>query len=60
MKTSMKKAPFVTDDGRLVEVSDVHFNQDLGAPQVFGVMRFEHTSDALRGLLRDLRDQVRD
>jgi len=60
MKTSMKKAPFVTDDGRLVEVSDVHFNQDLGAPQVFGVMRFEHTSDALRGLLRDLRDQARD
>ncbi len=55
----MRKSPFVTGDGQLVEVSDVHFNQELGAPQVFGVLRFEHTSDALRGLVRDVRDQAR-
>ena len=55
----MKRPPFVTGDGQLVEVSDVHFNQDLGAPQVHGVLRFEHTSDALRGLVRDVRDQAR-
>ncbi len=55
----MKRSPFVTGDGQLVNVSDVHFNQELGAPQVFGVLRFEHTSDALRGLVRDVRDQAR-
>lgn len=55
----MQQSPFVTGDGQLVQVSDVHFNQELGAPQVFGVLRFEHTSDALRGLVRDVRDQAR-
>lgn len=55
----MQRSPFVTGDGQLVQVSDVHFNQELGAPQVYGVLRFEHTSDALRGLVRDVCDQAR-
>ncbi|NCC26318.1 MAG: Rossmann fold nucleotide-binding protein, partial [Deltaproteobacteria bacterium] len=57
--TIVKKAPFVTGDGQLVEASEVHFNQEIGAPQVFGTMRFEQTSDTLRGLVRDLGERAR-
>ena len=55
----MKKAPYVTGDGHLADVSQVHFDKDLSAPQVSGIMRFTHTSDALRGLVRDLCDRAR-
>jgi len=55
----MKQAPFVTGDGQLVEASVIHFNQDLAAPQLFGVMRFSHVSDALRGLVRDLSEKTK-
>jgi predicted Rossmann-fold nucleotide-binding protein len=55
----MNRAPFITGDGQLVEVGEVHFNTRLGAPQVAAVMRFESTSDTLRGLVRDLRDRAR-
>lgn len=53
----MKRAPFITGDGQLTAVSEVHFNKRLSAPQVSGYMRFIHTSDALRGLVRDLCDR---
>ena len=55
----MNRAPFITADGQLVEVGEVHFNTRLGAPQVLGIMRFEHTSDTLRGLVRDLCERAR-
>lgn len=55
----MKQAPFVTGDGQLVEASAIHFNKVLAAPQLFGVMRFSHTTDALRGLVRDIADRAR-
>ncbi|MBF0481541.1 MAG: Rossmann fold nucleotide-binding protein [Desulfovibrionaceae bacterium] len=55
----MNRPPFITGDGQLAEVGEVHFNTRLGAPQVLGVMRFEHTSDALRGLVRDLCERAR-
>jgi hypothetical protein len=54
----MIATPLVTGDGQLVDVGDVHFNDALAAPESFGVMRFSHTSDALRGLVRDLRDRA--
>ena len=54
----MPASPLVTSDGQLVSVGEVHFNEELGAPQALGVMRFSHTSDALRGLVRDLRDRA--
>jgi hypothetical protein len=55
----MKHAPFVTGDGQLVEPGVIHFNQDLAAPQLFGVLRFGHVSDALRGLVRDICGRAR-
>lgn len=55
----MKQAPFVTADGQLVEAGDIHFNQQLSAPQLFGVLRFRHVSDSLRGLVRDVADQAK-
>ncbi|EFL50129.1 conserved hypothetical protein [Solidesulfovibrio fructosivorans JJ]] len=54
----MLASPLVTGDGQLVNVGEVHFNEELAAPQALGVMRFSHTSDALRGLVRDLRDRA--
>ena len=54
----MKQAPFITGDGSLVDVGEVHFNTALSAPQVAGVMRFTHTSDAMRGLVRDVCDRA--
>lgn len=56
---SMKQAPFVTGDGQLVEASVIHFNQELAAPQLFGVMRFSNVSDSLRGLVRDTAERAR-
>lgn len=56
----MKHSPFVTGDGQLVEASVIHFNQELAAPQLFGVMRFTHVSDALRGLVRDIAGRAKD
>jgi len=50
----MIASPLITGDGQLVDVGDVHFNDELAAPQAYGVMRFSHTSDAQRGLVRDL------
>ena len=55
----MKQAPFVTGDGQLVEASVIHFNQELAAPQLFGVWRLNHVSDALRGLVRDIAEQAK-
>lgn len=55
----MRKAPWITGDGQLVDVGEVHFNADLAAPQVSAVMRFEHTSDTLRGLARDICARAR-
>jgi predicted Rossmann-fold nucleotide-binding protein len=54
----MIASPLITGDGQLVDVGDVHFSEELAAPQTFGIMRFSHTSDALRGLVRDLRDRA--
>ncbi len=54
----MLASPLITGDGQLVEVGDVHFNEELAAPQAFGIMRFSRTSDALRGLVRDLCDRA--
>ena len=42
--------PLITGDGQLVSMGDVHFSDALGAPQAYGLIRFSHTSDALRGL----------
>jgi len=50
----MSASPLITGDGQLVDIGDVHYNDELAAPQTYGVMRFAHTSDALRGLVRDL------
>ena len=55
----MKQAPFVTDDGQLVDASVIHFNQNLAAPQLFGVMRLSHVSDSVRGLVRDISSRAR-
>ena len=55
----MNQAPFVTGDGQLVEASVIHFNQELSAPQLFGVMRLSHVSDALRGLVRDIAERAK-
>lgn len=55
----MKQAPFVTGDGQLVEASVIHFNQELAAPQLFGVWRLNHVSDSLRGLVRDIAEQAK-
>ena len=55
----MKQAPFVTGDGQLVETGAIHFNQQLAAPQVSGVMRLSQVSDALRGLVRDISSQAK-
>ncbi len=54
----MIASPLVTGDGQLISIGDVHFNDELAAPQASGVIRFSHTSDALRGLVRDLRDRA--
>lgn len=54
----MIASPLITGDGQLVTMGDVHFNEELAAPQALGLMRFSHTSDALRGLVRDLRDRA--
>ncbi len=54
----MTTSPLITGDGQLVSMGDVHFNEELGAPQARGLMRFANTSDALRGLVRDLRDRA--
>lgn len=54
----MIASPLVTGDGQLVSIGDIHFNEELAAPQAYGVMRFSHTSDALRGLVRDVRDRA--
>lgn len=50
--------PLITGDGQLVSMGDVHFSDALGAPQAYGLIRFSRTSDALRGLVRDLRDRA--
>ncbi len=50
----MIASPLLTGDGQLVTMGDVHFNEELAAPQAFGLMRFSRTSDILRGLVRDL------
>jgi len=55
----MKSSPIITADGQLAAVSDVHFNQRLSAPQVQGVIQFAHTSDTIRGLIRDIGDRSR-
>ena len=55
----MKLAPFVTGDGQLVDASVIHFNHELSAPQLFGLIRFSHVSDSLRGLVRDMAEQAR-
>ena len=52
----MSASPLITGDGQLVDIGDIHYNDTLSAPQALGGMRFAHTSDALRGLVRDLRD----
>ena len=54
----MLASPLITGDGQLVDIGDVRYNDELAAPQAYGVMRFSHTSDALRGLVRDLRDRA--
>lgn len=54
----MKKAPFISGDGQLLDVGDVHYNQALAAPQVRGTMRLHHTGDALRGLVRDICERA--
>ena len=55
----MHAAPLITGDGQLVEVGEIHYNEELAAPEAFGLMRFSRTGDALRGLVRDLRDRAR-
>jgi hypothetical protein len=55
----MKASPLITPDGQLVAVSDVHFNQRLNAPQVYGVIQFKQTSDTVRGLIRDISERSR-
>lgn len=55
----MRTAPIITPDGQLATVSDVHFNQRLNAPQVSGVMQFKHTSDTVRGLIRDICERAK-
>jgi predicted Rossmann-fold nucleotide-binding protein len=54
----MNAAPLITGDGQLVSMGEIHYNAVLAAPQAHGVMRFSRTSDALRGLVRDLRDRA--
>jgi predicted Rossmann-fold nucleotide-binding protein len=54
----MTASPLITGDGQLVDIGDIRYNETLAAPQAFGIMRFSHTSDALRGLVRDLRDRA--
>ncbi len=49
-----KRPPFITGDGELADVSEVHLHEQLAVPQVFGTVRFSQTSDAMRGLVRDL------
>lgn len=58
IKSNKKQAPVVTGDGHIVDVSDVHFNTVLAAPEVSGVLRFTHTSDALRGLVREISERA--
>ncbi|MGM0611392.1 MAG: Rossmann fold nucleotide-binding protein [Thermodesulfobacteriota bacterium] len=58
--TDRKASPVITDDGQLVEVGEVHFNRDLKAPQIPGILLFKNASDTLRGLLRDLQDKARE
>ena len=54
----MNAAPLITGDGQLVHMGEIHYNALLGAPQARGILRFSGTSDALRGLVRDLRDRA--
>ncbi len=54
----MKKAPFISGDGQLLDVGDVHYNQTLAAPQVRGTMRFHNTGDSMRGLVRDICERA--
>ena len=34
----MIASPLLTGDGQLVTMGDVHFNEELAAPQAFGLM----------------------
>jgi len=54
----MNAAPLITGDGQLVDVGEIHYNEALAAPEAHGVTRFSNTSDALRGLVRDLCDRA--
>lgn len=54
----MNASPLITGDGQLVDVGEIHYSEALAAPEAKGVTRFSNTSDALRGLVRDLRDRA--
>lgn len=54
----MNVAPLITGDGQLVDVKEIRYNEALAAPEAHGITRFSNTSDALRGLVRDLRDRA--
>lgn len=54
----MRVSPLITGDGQLVDVGEIHYSEALAAPEAKGVTRFSDTSDALRGLVRDLRDRA--
>lgn len=58
METAINQAdspPVITGDGQLIEAGEVHYNQEMSAPQIRGTLLFKDAGDALRGLMRDLR-----
>ncbi len=54
----MLPAPFITHDGQLIDVSEIHFNPQQGAPQLTATMRFQSASDKFRGLMRDIANRM--
>ncbi len=52
----MKRSPLLTDDGYLIlrPEDEPSHNENLDAPQMPALLRFEDTSDTLRGILHDL------
>jgi len=51
----MKRSPLLTDDGYLIvrPEDEPSHNEKLDAPQMTALLRFEATSDTLRGILHD-------
>ena len=57
----MKRSPLLTDDGYLIlrPEDEPGHDETLDAPEMTALLRFEETSDTLRGILHDLDQEGR-